>query len=191
MLSKDDDATAVRSAELTFRTRIKIPCSPRLWCGLLLWEAGIMTRVTQTIYNPDRAGLWLVTWCSPGLWLASQAPSSPQQTVFRINHHPNTKIYLQRKIETSLLKYMNEEKNISWSSSIFGILSGVKYPAKVVVSSFKEERRSCICSVQELKLAEFPFLLIYEFLHALHLCQGRNGTTTANGFQSTMLWGKL
>ena len=59
MLSKDDDDTAVRmrSAELTFRTRIKIPCSPRLWCGLLLWEAGIMTRVTQTIYNPGRAGL--------------------------------------------------------------------------------------------------------------------------------------
>ena len=109
MLSKDDDATALRSAELTFRTRIKIPCSPRLWCGLLLWEAGIMTRVTQTIYNPGRAVLWLVTLCSPGLWLAGQAAPSPQQTVFRINHHPNTKIYLRRKIETSLLKYMNEK----------------------------------------------------------------------------------
>ena len=108
MLSNDDDATALR--QLTFRTRIKIPCSPRLWCGLLLWEAGIMTRVTQTIYNPGRAGLWLVSLCSPVLWLARQAPPSPQQTVFRINHHPNTKIYLQRKIETSLLKYMNEKK---------------------------------------------------------------------------------
>ena len=84
--------------QLTSGTRIRIARSPRPRGGLLLWEAGIMTRVTQTIYNPGNAELWLVRSANPGLWLARTWSSISSKNVFKINHS-YTKIYLQRETE--------------------------------------------------------------------------------------------
>ena len=69
---------------LTSRTRIRTARSPRPRGGLLLWEAGIMTRVTQTIYNPGNAELWLVRSANAGLWLAGTRSSISSKNIFKI-----------------------------------------------------------------------------------------------------------
>ena len=127
--------------QLTSGTRIRIARSPRPRGGLLLWEAGIMTRVTQTIYNPGNAELWLVRSANAGLWLAGTWSSISSKNVFKINHSYTKKLHVI--ILSSRSRFFLE-------CEIFLL----KWLLRV------SRRRSCICSVQEQKLAEFPFLLI-------------------------------